>query len=67
MTVGEFLIKYHDYNTQDINEANKECEKVNRELEVTQHGPATVVYLGNLEYCLMLKGAADLIREIGLI
>lgn len=64
ITIKEFLHKYHNYCVQNVNQANRECERVNRELEVSENGWAEVIHFPNIGYCLMLKSAVDYIRNL---
>lgn len=61
MTINEFLHKYHDYITDNENEAIKECKKANKHLESTEHGCVVVKHFPCVGYCLMLKNAAEIL------
>ena len=65
MTEQEFQDRYHDFETDSEAVATAEAMKVNEVLEVGGRGPVVPVRLGD-RWCLMLKSAADLIREMGL-
>lgn len=66
MTIKEFQKKYLNYFTPDIEEAIRECEKVNKELESSAYGPAVVSFEGGLEntYTLILKSTQEFMDSV---
>ena len=64
MKENGFLKEYHEYVTQDRNEAVVECVKVNLQAE----GFVVVVQgFPGLGFCLMLKTANDALKEMGVV
>jgi hypothetical protein len=64
MTEDQFLRKYHDYQTQDRNEALLEAMKVNKEASGFTVEP---VELQGLGFCLMLSKAKKFLQDTGII
>ena len=62
MTQAEFQRKYHDFSTQDQAEAEAEAEKVNE--MVGRSFTVVAVELPPFGWCLILKMAADELREM---
>jgi hypothetical protein len=65
MTKDEFQRQYHYYQTHDEKEAKAEARRVNE--EGIDNDIAVAVKLGDLGWCLMLKTAADFVREMDII
>lgn len=65
MTPREFQHKYHEYMTWNWNEANAEAMKVNG--EGIDGDIAVVVNFPGLGYCLMLKTALAVVKQLEII
>jgi hypothetical protein len=63
MTEDEFQRKYHDYQTFDQAEAEAEAETVNRQVDGFE---VVAVKLPPLGWCLMLKSAADVLKQMSI-
>lgn len=66
MTLKEFQMKYHEYETFCLEDAETERDNVNKELEGDQ---CVVVALDIIrtKYCLMLKQSANFLRDNNII
>lgn len=65
MTADEFLEKYHNYSTKDVNQAIAECTNVNKQLVDCQ---AVVQHFESMGlYCLMLASAQSFLQNEGIL
>lgn len=64
MTKDQFQRKYQEYREQSKEKAQREAIVVNT---VAKGFEVVVVGFGNLGYALMLKEAADALKEMGIV
>lgn len=65
MTSTEFQRRYHNYKTDSGDNARNEADKANQ--EGIDGDEAVAVDFGTLGWCLMLRSAAELMIQIGVL